>query len=365
MMPKSTLILAVMLFAWPNAFAQPSPGGSVMLSGRIIDSQTQQGIENAFVFYSHTTNGTQTNAQGYFALNRIPTGMSELVVAKAGYQTEVKRYQVTAGKTGMKISLEPNIEAENEKMQTAIERLQRAYFLEQFRHIFFGISESGGQCSITNENAMDFFNNEKTNVLEAYANAPLIIENHATGYRIVFVLENFTCFRLVGKIRYTYKGHAFFMEMIPQLEGNLWDWRKNRHQAYLGSLRHFLAALAKDGLAEVGFEINLAAFSADENAILSIGADINRYNILRVFENDGKYLLKFPDFLQVDYITDNSRQTSWLFLNRNYAIFDHTGRFIKPFDPITVHGQWADRSFSFHLPRDYTPPPSETLGYSK
>jgi hypothetical protein len=194
---------------------------------------------------------------------------------------------------------------------------------------------------------MDFFYNEKTRVLEAYAGAPLLIENRFTGYRIVFVLENFTCFSLEGKIRFEYKGYAYFMEMIPQLEGNLWEWRKNRYQAYCGSMRHFLTALSQEDLEGAGYTISPGVFSPASNAIITTAASIDVREILRPIENRSRFLLKFPDFLRVDYRNGDCAKTAWLYLNKNYAIFDNAGRCIAPFNPVTVHGDWANQSFSF------------------
>lgn len=364
-MKIKTLISSILLFIWANAATQTDTGNKGAVSGRIIDSQTQQGIDGVYVFFSNTTKGAQTSKEGYFAINRIPADISELVVAKAGYQTEIRKYEsVTTGKKlDIRLNKIPNVE--DPWAQTADEKMQHLYFIEKFKHIFLGHDNNAGQCELKNEQVLGFFYNEKTRTLEVYAHEPLLIENRLTGYRIVFVLENFTCFELEGKNRFSYKGHAFFMEMIPQLEGNLWNWQKNRYLTYRGSLPHFLTALSKNELAEEGFAISLDVFSPEINAMKELEFDIKVSKILREYDNANQFLLKFPDFLRIDFFKGESKATSWLYLNKQYAIFGNSGRFIQPFNPITLHGQWANQSFSLLLPRDYIPEQPETLGYNK
>ncbi len=73
----------------------------------------------------------------------------------------------------------------------------------------------------------------------AVASEPLEITNHALGYKIDYVLTQFT----MNGQDIKFNGKAKFAKLESQSQNESIEWHKNRQKAYQGSLRHFLAEL--------------------------------------------------------------------------------------------------------------------------
>jgi hypothetical protein len=90
----------------------------------------------------------------------------------------------------------------------------------------------------------------------------LEIENPALGYKIKYLLTNFTFNTNTREINY--EGPALFTEMegTPKQEHH---WQENRKQAYEGSMMHFLRSAMNDRLEEEGFKVlRLAVYANPE-----------------------------------------------------------------------------------------------------
>ena len=79
---KSSFILLGLLFCFCRGYAQ-----NRKVIGRIVDDETQKGLGNAHVIVRGTSNGTSTNAMGYFELTVDPSKYWILVVSHVGYKT--------------------------------------------------------------------------------------------------------------------------------------------------------------------------------------------------------------------------------------------------------------------------------------
>src|SRR4051794_38338462 len=69
------------------------------ITGRVIDSKTQEPLPFANVFINNTTVGTATDDKGYFVLKKVPPGQVEVVFSFVGYQTYQTKLSVTDGQT--------------------------------------------------------------------------------------------------------------------------------------------------------------------------------------------------------------------------------------------------------------------------
>jgi hypothetical protein len=86
----------------------------------------------------------------------------------------------------------------------------------------------------------------------ATANEPLVVENQALGYRLVYDLQHFDA-AASGK---TYSaGTARFEELKPESERQANRVRRNRLAAYQGSIRHLMASLVDNTFEQAGFMV--------------------------------------------------------------------------------------------------------------
>ncbi|MBK8495484.1 MAG: carboxypeptidase-like regulatory domain-containing protein [Chitinophagaceae bacterium] len=81
------------VFISVTSFAQ----ADYVISGKVIDGDTNLPLQGASVFAENTTIGTATNNEGTFFL-QLPNGGYSIVISFTGYQTVTRR--VTSGEAG-------------------------------------------------------------------------------------------------------------------------------------------------------------------------------------------------------------------------------------------------------------------------
>lgn len=239
---------------------------------------------------------------------------------------------------------------------------------------------------------MNFKYRKADNLLTANTTTPLIIENQALGYRIKYLIDNFSRDGKSGIVDYT--GSPLFEEMSGK-PSQLKKWQKARDQAYYGSAMHFYRSLLKNSLANDGFdvyhltqqlrpkgnshlpsipsnwhvrtEINLASIYYNE--VLS-KVKLQPADILRAANISGLYAITFPDYLYVVYTKRKEKgffkdvyHPAWI---PNYevtiaslsnkpprALFDKNGTMLS--NSILYDGSWSKARLSKLLPVDYVP----------
>jgi len=72
----------LLLFPSSLVFSQ-----SISISGRVIDSSSEQPIRDAHVFIASSLVGTSTDNEGHFLLHDIPSGAHRIVVTMLGYES--------------------------------------------------------------------------------------------------------------------------------------------------------------------------------------------------------------------------------------------------------------------------------------
>jgi TonB-linked SusC/RagA family outer membrane protein len=77
--------------------AQTPPTGS--LSGRVVDSTTQQPVPDVAIVIEGTPRGTVTRSDGSFVLNNVPAGPVRVRARRIGYSSPVQAVTVPAGGT--------------------------------------------------------------------------------------------------------------------------------------------------------------------------------------------------------------------------------------------------------------------------
>jgi hypothetical protein len=242
----------IVLFAWLPFFVSAQAPHSLI--GKVISGEDQKPLPWANVFLSNTSVGTQTDMEGHFKLQNLSAGNFKLVASFVGYESIVIDVRPQEQKS-YTIVLKPSIKNLKEviirgKSLSASERTKN---MKDFRENFIGLSENARFCTIANPSALEF--KREALVLEATSDSLLIIENGGLGYRLKFLLEEFTLNTLTKKL--LYKGQVVYERLLPKNEKEEKHWAANRLKAYNGSELHFMRALYHHRLSEEGFFINV------------------------------------------------------------------------------------------------------------
>lgn len=340
--------------------------GQFKITGRVIDSADKKTIPGATVFLSNASVGTATAVDGAFTLDNVRGGQYELVVSMIGYKPyrvillvnnniDLPVITISASAIGLKqVTIRPDPEWE------------RNY--ELFRRKFLGASIYTQQCKIINPEVIDIQYDNAAKVLSAHSLDYIVIENKALGYRIKYMLNEFTNDQLQG-FQY-YAGEALFEKMKGKPSEDR-KWEKTRFKVYKGSSMHFLRAAIADSLAWQGFTVQRlivkpnpdykGGFEPKFFETLVTNPKLQPDSFMKHTDRPGLYALVYKDCLHVSYSWGanfenelNHGPTNIIF-NKPYALFDHNGVFIDP-SAVTFDGEWGGSGVAKMLPVDYEPP---------
>ncbi|GGB97748.1 hypothetical protein GCM10011325_26350 [Dyadobacter sediminis] len=220
---------------------------TAVLTGYVTDATTGKPMPFAHVYVNGSTQSTSTDEKGYYTLTGVPLGTVEIAISYVGYQPATRKIRFENGspqKTDFGLK-------ESEQMLDAItvrgnsKRSERQ--LRQFKKQLFG-EPFGGQCLLVNSEVLNF--KEDKDHLYATANEPLIIDNQALGYRMIYDLQHFDA-SSAGKVYFA--GTTRFEELQPDNERQATQFRRNRLTAYKGSTRHLMATLTDNTFEQAGF----------------------------------------------------------------------------------------------------------------
>lgn len=221
------------------------------ITGKVVRANSQSPITQASVFLSNSSFGTISKNDGSFALNNIRPGQYTLVITAIGYQDFTKTLLVESETINVDVELSvKSIELREVTISTSSKADWRRNF-EQFKKEFIGADANAKDCEIINPDVLNFTYRKSKQVLEAYADDFLIVENRALGYRVKFLVKDFKSDHISGII--SYSGQRLFEE-LPGKESQKKKWRIKRDEAYYGSAMHFYRSLYKDKLDQEGFE---------------------------------------------------------------------------------------------------------------
>lgn len=216
---------------------------SQVIKGKVVDNKNQP-LPGANIYFDGTTIATIADGNGEFSLSYTSKLNSVLAVSFIGYQTQFIKDIDT--NINLKIVLLESVNSLNEVVIKK-DRFSRKEKLKLFREQFVGTSGNAKKAKIENEDDIYFDYDEINNVLKAYSDKPLIINNTALGYKISYELVNFEVrfYKLSisssDVIRSYYAGLSRFeaTETNPKIE-------KTRQKCYEGSQMHFFRNLVKN-----------------------------------------------------------------------------------------------------------------------
>ena len=237
--------LAGLLFLYQPSFCQD-------VTGIVINGNDNSKMVAASVFVNNSSKGTMTDEEGKFSISGITATNFELVISYTGFATVSLNITPDNIHEFHTVKLFPRKQDLQEVDISAPEKEGWKHWGKLFTELFMGTSDFASQCSIQNPEVLKFTSNKTTSVLHVYSNAPLIIHNDALGYMVKYQLEDFNYDAKHRVI--SYLGYAEFKDQVGDGKRKDVKWRSNRHEAYEGSLLHFMRVLYSDSL--VGFVVH-------------------------------------------------------------------------------------------------------------
>lgn len=91
-----------------KTYSGPPKKFNILISGKIIDSDNGEAVPYASVIVAGTTRGTQTNQDGYYTLQNVPTDTSTVLVSSIGYKTGKIFLTPDLSLTKLDVQIEPS-----------------------------------------------------------------------------------------------------------------------------------------------------------------------------------------------------------------------------------------------------------------
>lgn len=231
------------------------PNYSQVISGSVFDNETKKQIPYANVYFNGTTVGTYTDNFGSFHIILPKGGKFPIAISAIGYESFLLSDYSTDHP--IRVFLKPKIYKLNEVIvrskMSLKDRIARKQNLSLFRKQFIGESLNAYQCKILNENDIIMQYLEDKDILKAYSNKPLIIDNKALGYQITYNIVTFECSSSGDSLNIT--GYTVFKDNIIQDDKKKVRAEKRRRMAYLGSRMQLFRSLWNIDLDSAGFTL--------------------------------------------------------------------------------------------------------------
>lgn len=368
----------------------------ISLSGSVVDASTQKPLDGASVFLGNTSIGSTSNTKGDFTLSRISPGQYDLIVSMVGYETYVQT--ISSQKLPAKISIRLQPKTMMMPVVSVMSKAERERLLSMFIRDFVGNTTEASRCKILNTDEIFLEFDKKQNQLNAFTEDFLVIENKPLGYRLKFLIKQFST-NYNSHIIY-YEGQALFEEMKGNSSAKK-RWKKSRRETYFGSPMQFLRGLIRmneqdftmrrvkrekdpsrptDSL--IRQKLNQFSNNADSVKLWSERLQQPSHRLILYNEKltinqvaartdiEGVFALRFTDMLYVVYPRkkrssaspiniseqplNGDADASIIKLSAAYALFDANGVILNP-RSVLYEGVWAEEKISHLLPNNYEP----------
>jgi len=301
----------------------------------VQDRKTKDPIGFAYLYFSGTFTGTQSDQNGNFELDVSKITSRPLTISAIGYYSTTLNDYVT-GKPLTIYLVQKLYEIKEVSINARSLARKRKANMILFRSEFLGTTYNASGCEILNENDITFNYDSDDDTLRAYASKPIRIDNRALGYKITYYLDKFEYIRETKS--FFFKGDIIFNEDLSVGAEKKEVFERKRRYAYLGSRMHFFRALWYNDMKSTGFIIKNRAY---ENL---------KYKDLVVEDQKENKYLKYSDDLGVCYFSkeplSNIRFLKEKVFFGNDGFFDPSG--------ITWEGKMASLRVGDWLPYEYT-----------
>lgn len=242
-MPGKYLFVLFFLFLFPALQAQ------VPIRGQVLNASGNAPVSKASVYINNSTIGTASAEDGSYTLAGVNPGVYEIIVSHVGFEVVAYKVEVKSTELRLIFKLEPKVKQMRDIL--VVTPSQREKWMTLLKENFLGQTLAADRSKILNEDDIFFEKGQKKNVIKAFSEVPLIIENRELGYRVHFELQEF--FFDAEQGRTLFYGFSRYEEMgDPDSEPSR-KFRRNREKTYRGSTLHFYHALLSDALANEGF----------------------------------------------------------------------------------------------------------------
>ena len=330
------------------------------VSGRVIDSATQEPLYRASVFCQGTTIGTSTDKDGYFQLP-LRTGGYDITISYAGYQAQVIPVRET---THLPVAL---VKKDNSLSEVVIKSSNEVAdgwekYGDFFRTHFIGASNLASSSTIRNPEVLRFLFYKKSNRLKVLADEPIQVVNPALGYEIRYQLDSFVY--QYNTQYFLYRGYSFFTELSGDDSTQL-VWQRNRRLAYEGSRLQFMHNYYDSTLTENGWVIDLLDENSDKK-FSKIDPYDTTYYVMP--DSTGEIEIWFPRKISItykkkapepEYIKSMKlpKGTPYLisYIDLKDAIAIRPNGYYYNQSDWVQQGYWVWKNLGDQLPNDYEP----------
>lgn len=337
----------------------------VIVTGKVVNAETQLPMQGASVFAENTTLGTSTDAEGNFKLY-LPPGGYDIIATYTGFNSSAKRY---TSNDNTPLSFELKVH-EKQMVDIAVVSSSEVKdgwlkYGDFFMAEFIGKSANSLNCTIKNKDAIHFYFSKRKNRLKVLSDEPVQIENKSLGYNIKYNLDSFTHEYNTNISWFT--GSALFEEIstIDSIEKQ--NWSDARKLAYDGSILHFMRSVYAKKLKENGFEIQFIVKDNGNDRALKLK---NYYAALNHKYDDSTqtveikpnqpdlgviYIKEKPsaDFLSTHENEPSAFQFSVLtFLPNESLIIEKNGYYYEQTD-VAISAYWTWEKIADLLPYNY------------
>ncbi len=244
---KKYILSFLFFISWYTGISQ------AVLKGIIISDETKQPLPSASVYLNNTSLGTMTDEKGAFVISKIPAGKFNLIVSCVGYETIDTLVNPHALSKQLGIALKTKARELESFSVLPPEPDGWKIYGKLFTEVFIGdVPTRSNNCKLLNPEVIRFRLN-KNNILTAYANEPLRIENYALGYSIRYSLEEFEYDYNTKLV--SYSGYELFTDMAVAHSDRAKRYAEARLETYRGSMLHFMRSFYLNDLDVQGFEL--------------------------------------------------------------------------------------------------------------
>jgi hypothetical protein len=345
--------------------------GHYNVLGTVVDEKGQA-LTSVTIFISGSERMTMTNERGEFVFKNLDPGAFQLSATMVGFTPDVRGLIIQTN------SVNVNVVLKTKSIQLDEVKIPPGNTLEDYYQLFvaqfLGISENGRRSEILNRNVLTLNYDKKKGLLTASANDVLVIQNNMLGYKVRYLLREFSYNAVTNTA--IYDGDSNFEE-LDGTEKMKKAWAKHRLETYKGSFLHYLRSVYLNTVTKEGFVTNqLFSLVTNKNDLMStdritIDNRALRYDTIATVIDTSFISLKAPNFyLTYDPKKANAKpkkasRNNKTAIDVNYngsiirmplkeAIIDRKGSYTD-YRAFYIHGNMARRRIGDQLPFEYQP----------
>lgn len=313
------------------------------VAGRIIENN-QEGapIPFAHVYLNGTSIGTQADVHGRFVLNGIPKGIYKFSISMVGFKTAIKLTSIDSDIKNLVERLDENV---TDLMEVRVKGQKDKVWIKSIRDFeneFLGRDISRSEVQILNREIIDVNYDQKSRVMTAKAEEPLMIENRNLGYLYRGFLVEFQ----KGIKRMSFKASGYFEPLKPSSPRQLKRWESNRKKVFQGSIKHFLWALYRNRLNEERF----SAYYVQDRKSIGLVPEFKADEVVKTTSDSTVFLLELKGMLSIDYNYNYRQNTKVIPVSQIF--FNQYGELIDPYS-LELYGKMSENRMGKELPSDY------------